>query len=253
MDIFPSSVKGRPSYLLAVCEAQAILGLLSSFLTIPLVSQYAPKGQGQPVLILPGFMQLDISTFRLQKFLRSLGYLVYMSELGLNRGYSDGLDLMLGRRLREVYQTVKTPINIIGQSLGGTYAREMARIHPERVRQVISFGSPFTGNLKDTNVTWLYDLVSAKKLDKLPKDLIKRMKQKMPVPSTSIYSPTDGVVSNACSFEPASHQAQNIMVLGSHCGMGWNPLVFWIIADRLAQPADTWQKFSWSSLLEIFF
>lgn len=145
------------------------------------------------------------------------------------------------------------PISIIDQSLGGTYAREMARIHPEWVNQVISLGSPFVGNLQNTNMTWLYNLVSAKTVDKLPSDLIKRMRKKMPVPSTSIYSPIDGIVSNNCSKEPRSRHSQNVMVLGSHCGMCFNPLVLWVIADRLSKSRDNWQKFSWSSLTSALF
>jgi len=242
---------GQLSAFSALWELQAIPEFWTSFVTIPLVKNYAPRGQGQPVLILPGFMQIDISTFKLQQFLKSIGYTIYVSELGLNRGYSDGLNLMLGRRLKEVYHQAQTPINIIGQSLGGTYAREMARLHPELVNQVISLGSPFSGNLNDTNVTWLYNLMSAKRVEKLPKALIKRMKMKMPVPATSIYSPTDGVVANRCSQELKSPYTQNVMVLGSHCGMGFNPLVLWVVADRLAQSPNDWQKFSWSSLTNI--
>ncbi|MEK7072075.1 MAG: hypothetical protein AAB969_00740 [Patescibacteria group bacterium] len=103
MNVLLKRFDGRPSIFLAFCELQAILELLSSIATVPIIKRYVPRGQDQPVLILPGFLQIDISTINLQRFLRSIGYTVYVSELGLNRGYSDGLDLMLGRRLKEVY------------------------------------------------------------------------------------------------------------------------------------------------------
>ena len=122
--------------------------------------------------------------------------------------------------------------------MGGLYARELAKLPGMPVRQVITIGTPFNGAPENTHVGWMYRLLNGQRA-RLESALRQRLRTPPPVPTTSIYSRSDGVVAwQACRHpEPIAAQVQDIEVEGSHLGMGWNPRVLRIVADRLQRAA----------------
>jgi pimeloyl-ACP methyl ester carboxylesterase len=185
----------------------------------PLLAR-APRGDGQPVLVLPGFAASDASTEVLRAYLRALGYRTHGWGLGRNVGPGDGLGRLLAGRLLALQRRYARRVSLVGWSLGGVYARELAKREPRSVRQVISLGSPFGG-----------------RVDPPP-----------PIPSTAIWSRTDGIAPWRACVESEGAQAENIEVVASHCGLGFHPAVLYAIADRLAQPEGAWRPFDRSAL-----
>lgn len=125
--------------------------------------------------------------------------------------------------------------------MGGLYAREVAKRAPEAVRQVITLASPITGNPFASNAVTAYQWLSRQLLELEPRWYTFR--EPPPVPTTSIYSRTDGIVHWRCTLNPPLPKTENIRVEASHCGMGHHPLAMFAIADRLAQPLGAWQPF----------
>jgi len=233
----------RPSKLLLLLETRALVELGASFPARQLLKDL-PRGDGHPVLVFPGFLANDLSTRVLRRFLRDLGYVPERWTLGANRGYSEELDHRMQQRLRDVYEKHGRKVSIIGWSLGGVYAREVARALPEYVRQVITMGSPFGGAATSTNVTWIYDLVCDEKTADIDPRLLERLGEAPPVPSTAIFTRSDGVVAwQACREPHPGAFNESVEVKGTHCGLGFNPLVFHVIADRLVQPQEAWRPF----------
>ena len=201
----------------------------------------APEGDGHPVLVFPGLMASDITTAPLRRFLESRGYAPYGWELGTNKGPREGvLDACLAR-LVEVRKRHRRKVSLIGWSLGGLYAREFAKELPRDVRLVISLGTPFTGHPKATNAWRLYELVTGHKIG--APEVHEPLRIPPPVPTTSIFSRSDGIVAWQCSVEKEGPLHENIEVEASHFGLGFNPLSWYAIADRLAQPEGAWRPF----------
>jgi pimeloyl-ACP methyl ester carboxylesterase len=133
---------------------------------------------------------------------------------------------------------------VVGWSLGGVYARDLALSLPDRIRGVITLGSPFSGDLRANNVGKLYDRVSGEHVDEAALEDVAALAGDLPVPATSIYSRTDGVVSWRTSLVNETPKAENIEIIGaSHLGLGFNPAVLWAVADRLAQPEGQFAPF----------
>lgn len=201
-------------------------------------------GDGHPVLVLPGFMASDRSTIALRNFIEKSGYQAIAWELGRNRGEVEILDLLF-LKLEEIYEETGRKISIVGWSLGGVLARQLAKGKPHLVRQVITLGSPFRDIAAPNNASWVYNLISGgKRVVDLDPELLKDLPKPAPVPTTAIYSKEDGVVSwQVCveAKETAIHQ--NIQVRGSHIGLGFNAAVLKIIANRLQFSEENWIPF----------
>ena len=208
-----------PSRWLTAMEVRAIGERAQMSVLLPALRRL-PVGDGHPVLVLPGFSAGDRSTSALRSLLKDLGYRTYSWGLGPNMGPSTRVREGLARRLDHAFRR-REPVSIIGWSLGGIYARELARTRPDQVRQVITLGSP----------------IQMAEADSSPR-------QPLTVPATSIYSRTDGVVSWQASLIRRTDIGENVRVVGSHCGLGHNPAAIAVIADRLAQPSGTWSHFS---------
>lgn len=235
-----------PSLLLALTELpRALLEVGSLPWAAPLLLQ-APKGDGHPVLLLPGFMAGEGSMKPLFQYLKKLGYDPYQWELGRNLGPravgADGEKMV--SRLEAIHAKTGRKVTVIGWSLGGAFARQLSRRRPDLVRQVISLGSPLTGTPRATNAWRAYQYFTGQKMDdpKL-KAQVREGHQVPPVPSTAIFSKNDGIVAWQTSREPKAKTTDNIEVRGSHCGLGANPAVMWAIADRLALPENGWKPF----------
>jgi pimeloyl-ACP methyl ester carboxylesterase len=239
---------GAPGPLLQLLEYRAWFEAGASLALLPLW-RLAPRGDGHPVLVLPGLGAGDESTAIMRTFLSSLGYAVSPWGLGVNFGLRPGVLDSVRELLRGLAEQHGRKVSLVGWSLGGIIARELAKEMPEITRLVISMGSPFTGHPRDTNAWRLYEWMSGHKIGS--DDLHEPLRTTPPVPTTSIWSRTDGVVSWHCSVERTHKHAENIVVDASHFGIGMHPLALYAVADRLAQPEGQWRHFKregWKAL-----
>jgi pimeloyl-ACP methyl ester carboxylesterase len=235
-----------PSKLLWLTEYRSIWEFGFALTTAPLLMT-APRGDGHPVLVLPGFLVSDISTTMLRNYLNLLGYDAYGWELGRNFGGIKKNRAGIRKRLNEIVVKTGKKVTVIGWSLGGVYARDLAIAMPEAVRSVITLGSPFSRNPNASNISDVYEAVSGEaewegasqfphEFDAIAGDL--------EVPSTSIFSKVDGIVNWRASMLRTNERTENVEVLGaSHIGLGVNAPVLWAVADRLAQPEGTFAPF----------
>lgn len=227
------SLDKSPGLGYLVAEVRAPLEAAALVAALPLLRR-APRGDGHHVVAIPPFGAGDAFTAVLRRYLGHLGYHVHPwnrpEVLALHR-----LSTVALRRLDEIEALAGAPISMIGHSLGGIYAREIARAAPERVRRVITVGSPFGGDLK-SNVVWpLYESVTGTRINGIAPDVLARMNEPLAVPSTAIYSRSDGVVAWHSCIDADAPTAENVQVPGSHIGLLHNPATFYVIADRLAQ------------------
>jgi pimeloyl-ACP methyl ester carboxylesterase len=232
-----------PSRLLFLLEGRALLELATLPYWIP-VMRRLPRGDGHPVLVLPGFLASSRSTAPLRSFLKHRGYDAKRWKLGRNMGFHQALGRALNQRVRDLHQLSGRRVSLIGWSLGGVYAREMARDLPELVRQVITLGSPFRGRGGGNHVSKLYAAIAGQHPAELDDEVFEKMAHPPPVPTMAIVSKSDGIVSWRTATERLEHdRVENVGVRGSHCGLGVNPGAWIAIADRLAQPEGTWAAF----------
>lgn len=239
-----------PSRQLLLLETRAVAELSAFFSMAPLL-RLAPAGDGHPVLVLPGLAASDLSTRPLRAFLRDRGYRAHGWKLGSNFGLRPGVEPRMDERLAELHARYGREVSLIGWSLGGIYARELARRAPARVRCVITLGSPFAGAPRASNAWRLYESVSGRSVDDWPQR--EAAKEPPPVPSTAIFSRSDGIVAWQGCLERESPSSENIEVESSHCGLGHHPAVLYAIADRLAQPQGRWRPFDRSGLRRLFY
>lgn len=176
----------------------------------------APRGDGHSVIVLPGLGAGDLSTRPLRWFLDRLGYNTFGWGLGTNRGFGRAVSNGLDDLLRRARDESGRPVSLVGWSLGGVHAAQLARRNPGVVRYLVTLGSPLGG----------------------------RGQPPAEVPSTSIYSRTDAIVPWRISMLPARGHHESVEVRGSHLGLGHNPAVLVVTADRLAQPQGTWRPFT---------
>ena len=240
-----------PSRTLMMLEGRAISEFGAFLSALPLLS-FAPRGDGHPVLVLPGLVASDTSTRPLRSFLTSRGYAASGWRQGRNYGLRSGVQEGMLDLVRELSDTHGRKVSLVGWSLGGLYARQLAKMIPDRVRSVITLGSPFAGNPKSTNAWRVYEYASGRSSQDDGADFGGHISQTPSVPTTAIFSRTDGVCAwQGCMEKPATF-AENIEVDGSHCGMGHHPAVVYAVADRLAQAEGAWKPFNrggWRSLV----
>ncbi len=229
-----------PGIVRIALEMRAPWELGIALASYPFIRQ-AAAGDGHPVLVFPGLAAGDVTTVVIRRFLSDLGYHAYAWEQGLNFGPRPGVLESCIDKIRALRAEHGRTVSLVGWSLGGVYARELAKILPDDVRQVITLGSPFTGNPKATNAWRVYQLVSGEK--EIDEARFAALRETPAVPTTSIYSRTDGVVAWQCSVEQETASSENIEVHASHVGMGLNPTALYAIADRLAQPEGQWKRF----------
>ncbi|MGH9191056.1 MAG: esterase/lipase family protein [Acidimicrobiales bacterium] len=230
-----------PSLLLGALEQQRALAELVGFgVSLPLF-RLMPAGDGHPVLVLPGFMADDWSTVALRSVLRSRGYEVHRWGLGRNLGPRAAVVDGLVGRLDAIHRDGGRSVSLVGWSLGGIYARALARWRPHAVRRVITLGSPFRMRPGDrSNASRLFQRLNP--APDLPHPVALE-DEPLSVPSTAIYTRTDGVARWHLCIEAEHPRAENIEVRGSHCGLGHNPAVILAIADRLAEPEGSFRRF----------
>jgi pimeloyl-ACP methyl ester carboxylesterase len=231
-----------PSTTLQLLEARVLPEFGAFWLTRPWLSAVVPRGDGHPVLVLPGLLANDRSTRALRGFLNSHGYIACGWELGRNLGLRANVERDMLTRIDQLFELHGgRRISLVGWSLGGLYVCQLAKIVPDKVRYVISLGSPFTGSPKSTNAWRTYEIVTGSSLEE--GDVPDTLAEAPPVPTTSIFSRSDGIVAWQACLNNDGPQVENIEVYGSHRGLGHHPAVVYAIADRLAQPEGGWRKF----------
>jgi pimeloyl-ACP methyl ester carboxylesterase len=242
-----------PHPLLAMTEVHRVVIEMLSLRAARRLLERAPRGDGHPVLVLPGFLGSDGYNAALRRYLARLGYAAHGWGLGRNLGPRDDVLEGLVQRLRYLNDRHGRRVSLVGHSLGGIFARELARTLPGEVRQVISLGSPFgEGRWTGSYPARLFSSLNPREDLPVAEDLLPKAP---PVPTTAIYSKGDGI----CNWRTARQDragahalTQNIQVRGSHCGMTLNPAIWFVVAERLSQPARRWRPFEpgrWSSLL----
>lgn len=232
-----------PSPWLMALEFRAPWELGSVIPAWPLLRR-APLGDGHSVIVFPGLSASDASTAPLRAFIENLGYDASGWNQGFNFGPRAGVLQTAKQQVLDTWRVTGHKVSLIGWSLGGIYARELAKELPDCVRSVITMGTPFAGSHESTNAWRLYQLTSGR-------DIHKEVAQfdlpgAPPVPTTSIYSRTDGVVAWPASIQepcPLNPLTENLEVIASHVGLGLNPSAWWAVADRLSQAAGEWKHF----------
>ena len=232
-----------PSDLLALTEVPRALLEFASFLALRPAMSFMPRGDGHPVLVLPGFMASDTSTVPLRDLLIDLGYDAVGWELGRNVHITNARVQAMSDSLLSHYQRSGRKVSLVGWSLGGLLARELAKLHPEMVRQVISLGSPLTADRGISKVRRLFEALNGTVPEVQRRGQFLDIGSPPPVPSTSVFTKSDGVVHWRGSIQPEGPERENVEVLASHIGLGVNPTVMWLIANRLAQPEGDWAHF----------
>ena len=230
-----------PSRLLQLLELRATWELAAGVAALPWL-RLAPRGDGHPVLVLPGLIASDVSTKLLRDFLTRRGYDVHGWGLGRNFGPRPGIEEAMLATIDRLHAQSGRKVSLIGQSLGGAYARLLAAQRPDAVRSVITLGSPVTGHPRSSNAWRVYEFTSGK--SSVDPQRWRQVTQPPQVPTTSIYSRSDGVVAWQSSIESSElPHTENIEVVSSHIGMAVHPLVLFAVADRLAQPEAAWRPF----------
>jgi pimeloyl-ACP methyl ester carboxylesterase len=237
-----SPASGPSLGLLLTEPARGLADLAALTLVAPWLS-VAPRGDGHGVLVLPGLLASDASTAVLRRYLRLLGYHVRGWTLGRNVGPTsevlDGLPAVLSALASET----DGPVSVVGWSLGGIYARELARQQAAQVRQVITLGSPFAlTDSQQSHADRAYQRrASLHASARVPGR--EQLRRPIAVPSTAVYSRRDGIVSWQACIEPQTELHANVEVRCAHLGFGVDPATLWLIADRLAVPAGERRDF----------
>lgn len=207
----------------------------------------APDGDGHGVVVVPGFTADDASMAPMRRFIANRGYVAHGWDNGRNMGATQAnLDAVVAK-LEAVADETGRKVSLIGWSLGGCFVREVARECPELVRQVMTLGSPFQ-DVRANAISTMLQMFA-------PEDVIedpereKTLGSPIPVPSTAIFTPTDAIVAGDACRECPGGQRESIEVFASHMGLAYNPLVYFAIADRLAQAEKHWRHFEPPALL----
>lgn len=241
-----------PGWLRMAMELRAPFEFAASVAAAPWLMN-APRGDGHSVIVYPGLLASDFSTRPMRRLLRTLGHQVEGWGQGRNIGPQPEVLDQAAQRIEKLAQQRGQAVSLVGWSLGGLYARELAKRVPDSVRLVVTMGSPFTGAPDATNAHGVFNWANRNR----PRVKISRDDLSMPppVPTTSIYSRSDGVVAWQCSVEKlaAGAKVENIEVGASHLGLGVNPFALYALADRLAQTKDGWQPFDRAGLRRFVF
>lgn len=220
---------------------------LAGLAILPLAAGWlasAQRGDGHGVLVLPGLLASDMSTGLLRRYAAWLGYDVCGWQLGRNIGPTDRVLAELPRVLADLARRTGTPVSIIGWSLGGIYARELAREQPDLVRRVITLGSPFRlTDPRQSRADGSYRRRSHLHATGHPIPTAEQVARPIEVPSTAVYSKRDGIVSWQTCVEPETALHENVEVRCAHLGFGVDPATLWVIADRLAVPPGAHRPF----------
>lgn len=216
-----------------------------------------PKGQGEPVITVPGFLGSDLYLLELNLWLRRIGYTAHRSGIGRNSECPDILVDRLVATIEQASDEAGEPVRLIGHSLGGMLSRSAALLASDRVKAVITLGSPFRGVRSHPTVLrtgqFVRERIKARGEEARPNHkplreacfsgscncgFVESLRAGLPatIHQTAIYTKTDGIVdwSVCITGDPTI----DIEVKGTHCGLAWNPQVYKLIAQRLDEASD---------------
>jgi pimeloyl-ACP methyl ester carboxylesterase len=219
------------------------LGELARLALMRRTLRQAPRGDGHPVLVLPGLMSSDWASLPMRRFLSGLGYAAYGWGFGVNRGPRGTLEADLAALLAAIADRHGRKVSLVGTSLGGIYARQLAKAFPQLTRSVVTLGSPFAGSPRATRAWRIYEWASGLAVDTCDDHMGGRLALPPPVPTTAVYSRTDGICAWQCCVERQGPLSESVEVASSHIGLPHNPLVFQVLADRLAQPEGRFRPY----------
>ena len=188
-----------------------------------------------PVLVIPGFSAGDLSTFVIRRSLQNAGYRVHRWKLGVNRGNVPDLIPKVVSRTEALYQGYGEPVSLVGWSLGGVLAREVARERPDMVRGVVTLGSPVIGGPKYTRAARFYESVLGEDLDAIERAIEERNQMPISVPLTAIYSKRDAVVKWEACIDHYNAHCEHIEVDASHLSLGFDPRVLKLVLRALEE------------------
>lgn len=235
-----------PHRLLTAAEpCRAGFEALALFTLAPVLA-LAPRGDGHSVLVLPAFATNDHSTGLLRMFLAQRGYDARSWDLGWNLDHKTVGEQgeIIVRRIAALWKESGRKVSLVGWSLGGVIAREAARRMPGKVRNVITLGSPFAGDPSANAIRGLYEYLSGNIIDSpATRERFANGRQTLPMPSTAVFSRTDGIAAWQNCIGEENAISENIEVVSSHFGLVVNPAVLHLVADRLAQPENAWRRF----------
>jgi pimeloyl-ACP methyl ester carboxylesterase len=205
-----------------------------SLLTPPPFAEGAARGAGQPVIVLPGFLSPDVTTLRLRQFLGQQNFVAHAWTCGLNIGPMPNVLRDVERQVQEIADATGQSVALVGVSLGGTIAREVAKVCPDTITRVITLVSPIHLPV----VTPLAPLAEAAALLWNTQELeaLRAIAEPPPVPLTAIVSPDDGVIDWRASVPAQTDMVEVVEVSGPHMTVCSNPHVQRIVAAHLARP-----------------
>ncbi|MEP0392186.1 MAG: alpha/beta hydrolase [Erythrobacter sp.] len=242
----PVQTPRAPNPFLALSEGRAVFEFGAFYASRAYLSTL-PKGDGHSVMVLPGFMATNSSTAPMRGLLKSLGYDAHGWDSGRNVRVNEELVKKLEDQIDRLFEESGRKISLIGWSLGGVLARELAKLRPEKIRLVMSLGSPITDDRAHTNASRLFEFFNGDEPEEIRDGQFRGLDIAPPVPTTSVMTKTDGVVHWRGSVQDPDKASgaptENIRVFASHLGLGVNPSVMITIADRLAQPEGEWAPF----------
>lgn len=223
-----------PSYWLLARECGYALSILRGRLALRgLARSYRHRANRRPVLLVPGFLADNRSLFVLYAALRLAGFRARHWGLGRNRGQSDDIFDRLIERLERMNAHFEQPVTVIGWSLGGLFAREIAKRRPDLVRDVVTLGSPFSGSLRANNMWWLYERLVGQAVDDAA--LAVELSAKPPVPTVAFWSRWDGVIAPASARGEEGERDQAVELGCSHMGYVSDPLAIEAVLRHLCE------------------
>jgi triacylglycerol lipase len=213
-----------------------------------------PPGDGSAVVVIPGFLLTDLYLAEFRSWINRIGYKAYVSGIGLNAECPNLLiKYKLETTIQKAYKETGKKIHLVGHSLGGVIARAVASQMPDRVASVITMGSPFRGISVHHSILRAVQMVRGRILDRhgsgvLPAcytagctcDFLESLLVKLPksVFETAIYTKSDGIVDwRVCR---TGNPDVDFEVSATHIGLAFNPIVFDVVAHRLARKTPSW-------------
>ena len=227
----PSALPNRPlrapSSTARLGELRAALQPLRLLAKSPLLPRRAATPR--QVILLPGFGTTDTIMYPLRGYLSAIGHQTHGWGLGRHgKDVEASVEQFLPTLERVAAASDKPPI-LIGWSLGGIVAREVARAHQDLVAKVITFGSPL-GGPRHTSAARAYDKDELRSIEAL---IDERSTDALTMPITSIYSRRDGIVDWLSCVDQQTPHAENIEVTSTHIGYGLDPDVWRVIAQQI--------------------
>ena len=224
------AMPGAPAFPLLAREALSFAYTRTSAAfasTVPL----ATRGDGRPVMILPGFMASDQTTSRLRRSLQEAGFEAHGWGLGRNKGIKADIFERIDERVEDLQ--CSQPLTLVGWSLGGLIAREYAKFAPHRVAKVVTLGSPFSGDPRSNNAWRIYEFVAGYKVDAPPINVT--LSEKPPVPTCALWSANDGVVAPHSARGQAHESDRQIELDCTHMAFVARPDAIRAIAKAIAE------------------